>query len=204
MRMIRHFTIAAVLLPLTLRMALGQQPKSPPSAADSAAYATLLTRVLAGDTTADFTAFRLLAMKLAPSSSQGPTPGEQFARAIAAPDSMSARAHVDSVLAIYGGHIQAHIDAQHLYEKRGDSTRAALESAIVRAFIASIGANGGLTPETAMPVTNLAEEYAFLAAHGVRRETQALISCGDARCDALTGPDPESGASVTYYFRLLW
>jgi len=202
--MLRELTFFAALLPASMGSVAAQQQETVPTAADSAAYATLLSRVLAGDTTADFTTFRLLARKLAPSAGEGPTPAEQLARALAAPDSLSARAHVDSVFEVYGGHVQAHIDAAHLYQQRGDSTRARREGAIVRAFIASIGASGGLTLETAMPVTNLSEEYAFLAARGVRREKQALIFCGDGRCDALTGVDPQTGSLVTYYFRLLW
>ena len=204
MRMLRELTFVAALVSAAMGSVSAQQGETVPTAADSGAYATLLARVLAGDTTADFTTFRLLAAKLHPSPEHGPTPAEQLARALAAPDSLSARAHIDSVLQVYGGHIQAHIDAAHLYQQRGDSTRARREDAIVRAFIASIGANGGLTLETAMPVTNLAEEYAFLAARGVRRDKQELIFCGDGRCDALTGVDPQTGAPVTYYFRLLW
>ncbi len=202
--MLREVSLAAAILLLLPGMVPAQQPKTPPTAADSAAYDTLLARIVAGDTTADFTAFRFLAAKIGPSPRHAPTPGEQFARALSARDSLSARAHVDSVLKVYGFHIQAHLDAEHLYQKRGDSTRARLESAIVRAFVASIGSNGGLTPETAMPVTNIAEEYAFLAARGMHREMQALVSCGDSRCDALTAVNQESGARATYYFRLLW
>lgn len=204
MRMLRELTVVATLVLAARGSVSAQQGEAVPTAADSGTYAALLARVLEGDTTADFTTLRLLAAKLHPSLEHGPTPAEQFARALAAPDTLSARAHVDSVLQVYGGHIQAHIDAAHLYQQRGDSTRARRESAIVRAFIASIGANGGLTLETAMPVTSIAEEYAFLAARGVRRERQALIFCGDGQCDALTGVDPQTGARVTYYFRLLW
>jgi hypothetical protein len=202
--MLREVTLAAALGSLVHGLALAQQTKAPPTAADSAAYSALVARARAGDTTADFTALRMLYVKFAPDSPSGPTPAELFARARKASDSLVARAQVDSVLDTYYGHIQAHIDAERVFRERGDSTRARSEDAIVRAFLASIGANGGLTRDTAMPVTNLAEEYAFLASKGMRREGQALVTCGTGRCDALTGADSATGTRVTYYFRLSW
>jgi hypothetical protein len=163
-----------------------------------------VVRIKAGDTTADFTALRTLAAKMASAQGSGSSPEQHFALARDTPDSLVARAHVDSVTTLYFGHVRAHIDAQRVFEQRHDTTRARAEATIVRGFIASIGANGGLTAESAMPVVSIDEEYAYLAAQHVHRETQALTKCGEGKCDALTGTDERTGKSATYYFLLTW
>ena len=174
------------------------------SSKDSAQYQALIAQLRSGDTTADFTALRMLSSEMGRESTSGTSVEKHYALARDASDSVVARAHMDSILTLYYGHVRAHRDAEKVFEQRGDSTRARAEAAIVRGFIRSIGATGGLTPESAMPVVSIDEEYVFLTAHGVSRHTQALIKCGTYRCDALTGTDIKTGRDITYYFRPIW
>lgn len=171
---------------------------------DSARYEALRLRIAAADTTVNFTEFRFLAARMPSLVSVGSTPTEHFTLARQTPDSLVSRAHVDSVTWLYAGHVRAHMDAQRIFQERHDTTRSRAEAAIVRRFIASIGASDGLTAATAMPVVSIEEEYAYLFAHHVRRDVQALAKCGDGECDVLTGTDQATGKSVTYYFRLTW
>lgn len=182
----------------------GTQGARVASAADSARYIALVAQVKSGDTTADFTALRMLAVRMVSAESAGASAQQHFAEARSTPDSLVARSHVDSVLTLYFGHVRAHRDAEVLFRERGDSTRAHAEATIVRGFIRSIGAQKGLTAETAMPVISIDEEYVYLGAMGVRRDIQALVKCGESRCDALTGTDTRSGSHVTYYFHPIW
>jgi hypothetical protein len=182
-----------------------QTPPRALSPAESTLYGQLRDRVLAGDTTADFTTLRLL-YALIPDDGK-PSPSALFDRARNAPDSLTARAVLDSLLYAYAGHVRAHRDVGKLYAGRGDATRASREAAIVRAFVSSIATTDGKTPETAMLVTNIAEEYAVMESRGVKVTTQALLedrtSRGKESFDLLQGTDA-LGESVALYFRLNW
>ena len=115
---------------------------------------------------------------------------------------------MDTMLAAYVGHVRAHIDVEHLYREVKDTARADREAAMVRAFIASIGQTDGQTPESAMLVNSIDEEYAFLAARGVSRITQTLLAAptsrGSERFDLLGGVETATGRERKFYFRLNW
>lgn len=188
--------------------ALSAQKKVRPlSAAESAAYAQFRERVLDGDTTADYTKLRLLYARITDEGK--PSPSAAFERARAAGDSMSARAILDTLLFAYVGHVRAQRDVGRVYAARGDSTRARRQAAVVRAFVRSIASTDGLTPETGMLVTSIAEEYAVMEARGVTRDiAQAFItgertSRGNEAFDVLSGTD-STGKTVSLYFRLNW
>ena len=197
------FVVALAALPRGL---VAQKRAAPLSAAESTTYVQLRARVLEGDTAADYTTLRLLYARI-PDEGK-PSAGSAFQRARTATDSAVVRATLDTILFAYVGHVRAHRDVGKLYEMRGDSTGARREEAIVRAFVRSIANTDGLTPETAMLVTNIAEEYAVMEARGVtQRFSQALVkertSRGDEAFDVLTGPD-SSGKMIVLYFRLNW
>jgi len=196
----RLVVLAMLLIVATAKAQAGFAPQEQ----DSARYAELRSRIAAGDTTVDFTELRVIAARRPSPLGIGSSPAEHLALARDAPDSLVARAHVDSVIWLYFGHVRAHVDAKRIFEERHDTTRSLSEAAIVRGFIASIGANGGLTATTAMPVVSIDEEYAYLAAHHVHREMQALSKCGTGKCDVLTGVEESTGQIVTYYFLLTW
>ena len=193
-----------VLAILALGTSVEAQGGIPPQAQDSARYARLRSRIEAGDTTADFTELRVLAAKMPSPSALGSSVKDHFALARETPDSLVARAHVDSVTWLYFGHVRAHIDAQRIFAERHDTVRSGAEAAIVRELLASIGTSDGLTTSTAISVVSIDEEYAYMTAHHVKPEMQALLDCGNGKCDSLTGVDSATGKSVTYYFRLTW
>lgn len=199
-----RFLFLAVMLGLP-RALVAQKAPTPLTTAEWTTYSELRVRVLAGDTTADFTALRLLYARI--SDDDKPSPSAAFDRARAAPDSLRARAILDSLLFAYVGHVRAHRDVGRVYALRGDSARARRQEAIVRAFIRSIASTDGRTTETAMLVTNIAEEYAVMESLGTKVTMQAMLgdvtSRGRESFDLLQGTDT-SGKTVELYFRLNW
>lgn len=199
-----RFLILAAMLALP-RMLAAQKAPIPLTSAESTTYSHLRARVVAGDTTAEFTTLRLLYARL-PDGGK-PSPSAMFDRARAASDSLGARAILDSLLFAYIGHVRAHRDVGKVYALRGDSTRARRQDALVRAFVRSIASTDGRTTETAMLVTNIAEEYAVMESRGAKVTMQALLddstSRGKESFDFLRGTDA-SGKTVELYFRLNW
>lgn len=63
-RVLRQLIVVAALMLVVMGSAGAQRQKGMPTASDSANYDSLLTRIVAGDTTADFTTFRTLAAKI--------------------------------------------------------------------------------------------------------------------------------------------
>jgi hypothetical protein len=184
--------------------AYSQRPRL--SATERATYDSLRARVLAGDTTVDYGELRVLYARI-PDDGK-PSPGDAFERAKAANDSLVRRAILDTILTAYAGHVRAHRDVGRLFASFGDSTHASEEAAIVRAFVRSIASSDGTSPETAMLVWNIAEEYAVMESLGATKDySQALVqgktSKGDEAFDVLTAKT-DDGKSVTRYFRLGW
>src|SRR5687767_12156709 len=193
----RNMNLLLVVLVVALpRLALAQGQPGAATPADSARYRVIAAEVLRGDSTADITALRLLYAKIGPPE-RAPDPAQSFRSARTARDLASRRAILDTLLAAYAGHVRAHIDVERVHREARDTARADQEAAIVRAFIASIGQTDGQTPESAMLVTSIDEEYAFLAARGVRRTTQSLLhletSHGHERFDLLEGVETATG-----------
>jgi hypothetical protein len=199
--------LLVVLVATLPRLALAQGQPGAATPADSARYRVIAAEVLRGDTTADITALRLLYAKFGPSEG-APNPAQSFRSARATRSLASRRAILDTLLAAYAGHVRAHMDVERIPRETRDTVRADQEAAIVRAFIASIGQADGQTPESAMLVTSIDEEYAFLAARSVRRTAQSLVhaktSRGHERFDLLQGVETATGRARQFYFRLNW
>lgn len=64
----------------------------------------------------------------------------------------------------------------------------------------SVGETDGRTPETAMVVIDVAEEYACMRYHDLRPLKPVLSRCGESPCDAVTVRDARSGEELTLYF----
>lgn len=193
------------VLLLSVSVGAAAQP-APLTPAEYRTYVELRTRVVAGDTTLDYDALRRLYART-PDDGK-PSPADAFSRAKAATDSLARRAILDEMLTAYAGHVRAHRDVGRLFASLGDSTRAAREAAVVRAFVRSIASTDGSTPETAMLVWNIAEEYAVMESRGVTKGiaqglTEAQTSRGKEMFDVLSGTN-DAGERVILSFRLGW
>jgi hypothetical protein len=186
------------------RAALPEMPAGPPPRATQP-YDTLLARVKRGDASVDYLQFRLAfaesphyfpyelntttrkAMQTAQASGD-------FDRALAVADSLLAKSFVD---------IQAHMVAAAAHWAHGDRTRSAFHSDIARRLLESIkGYASGTSPESAILVINLDEEYMLLLTEGYRpMGVQGLVSCAGNPCDQLTGVNAD-GKKRSFYFNV--
>jgi len=95
--------------------------------------------------------------------------------------------------------IDAHLIAFICLVKTGEQDLAVKERDIGLALVRSIQTGDGRTPETAMPVITVAEEYAYLRANGLHSKGQTLIHDGGHSYDLLNTVD-RSGQPHPLYF----
>ncbi len=95
--------------------------------------------------------------------------------------------------------IDAHVICDLAYQRLGDSAKSKPHHEIVLGLLNSIHTGDGQTPETAMTVISVGEEYAVLRVFGLRRSKQSLIQANGHSYDKLdvTGPD---GQQLSVYF----
>ena len=173
-----------------------------PPMPDSTPYAALAAKLRSGDTLIDFTALR---MSYAGTSAYDPYNVDDDLRkamyeALDGGRNQEAARLADSSLRVNYLDVNAHVVAGAAAGAAGDSSRAQLHMAIARGLLGSIASTDGLTASTAMKVISVDEEYVVLRARGLRRESQALGTCGQAECDILVVTDPRTGQQQKLYF----
>jgi uncharacterized protein DUF4919 len=208
--------LAVIALALCLACAAGSRSAERPSAAaagvaatrlprPTGSYDSLLARLRAGDVGIDFLSLRLAYAETphyAPYDFDTESRRAMFAAATAG-NHQKALALADSILATNYVDIEAHLVSAESRQHLGDSAKAAYHGAIVRGLIESMSDYAsGQSPDSAIVVINIREEYALLAALGLERETQALTTCGGHPCDMLTAVDRRSGKTRTLYFNV--
>jgi hypothetical protein len=168
---------------------------------DSATYQRLAARLRAGDVAIPFDSLRFGFAATAsydPYGVDGDRRKAMFA-ALDRGDHRAARAMADSALADSYVDPFAHLVAGIAAGAVDDSAAAAFHGAVFRGLLDSIRERGGRTPDSAMVVISVDEEYALLEALGLRREMQGLGECGGRACDILDVVD-RSGGKRTLYF----
>lgn len=173
-----------------------------PIVGDSAAYRRLRDRLRGGDLSVPFDSLRLA---YAASDAYDPYGVDSDRRkamfeALDRGDHAAARAAADSTLAENYVDGYAHMAASVAARESGDSAAARFHRAVFRGLIESIGARGGRTPDSAMLVISVDEEYVFLQALGLRRGMQALTDCAGRACDALEVVDRRTGEKYHLFF----
>ena len=168
---------------------------------DSATYHRLVARLRAGDVTIPFDSLRF---GFAATRSYDPYGVDAERRtamfaALDRGDHLAARAMADSALATNYVDPFAHLVASVAAGGADDGTAAAYHRAVFRGLIDSILGRGGRTPDSAMVVISVDEEYALLQALGLRRESQGLGACAGRACDILEVVDRSGERSVLYF-----
>lgn len=176
-----------------------------PAAAQEGAddYPRLLARFQAGDSTVDVTALRMAYTRTDAYDPYGTDDvdqvramwghlnGGRHAEAAQAAEGLLARNWLD---------IRTHVAAMAAYAELGDDSASLLHRRAAERLVASIGGpEEGRTPETAMRVIEIGEEYGYLQLNGLRPVGQALADCGEARCDAVN-VQGRDGKRFTVYF----
>lgn len=172
------------------------------TAPDSLEYQRLVSALRSGERDIDFTRLR---MAYAASPAYDPYGGDpDLFRAMMA--AVQARRHsealvlADSVLARNYLDATAHLIAWMSARQSGNEERAPYHAWVARELVRSIASKDGRTPETAMVVIAIDEEYAYLRANGLEPVSQAMSVCGGNRCDVLRVRDGRSGEEFSLYF----
>lgn len=181
--------------------ALGDSTEAMPAAA-SFAYDALVSRLRAGDTLADYTALRMAYTKT-PLYKPYPVRWEGNHAMFAALEReryAEVRRLADSILITNYVDADAHLGAMAAAFNLGDSARGQFHGAVYRGLIRSIGARSGHTPDSAIIVIALPEEYALLRARGLERTTVAGFQCGRLMCEQMEVIHRTSRARSILYF----
>ncbi len=115
---------------------------------------------------------------------------EDFAAALAQANLILDQNYVD---------VDARFVSHMANSKLGNAEEAKKQYAIMIGILRSIHTGDGRTPETALTVIAVSEEYSYLRAIGLHRTHQALISVGGHSYDVLDVAD-RSGQDQKLYF----
>lgn len=194
---------------------LGEHGPAPPPPAESlalapaavpapgtSAYQHLVQRLRGGDTLVDYTALRMAYAKT-PQYEPYPVRWEANQAMFAALERRKfaeVRSIADSILSTNYVDPDAHLGAMAAAYSLGDSARGAFHAAVYRGLIASIGKRSGRTPDSAIIVLSIPEEYALLRALGLERTTVAGVQCGRSFCDQIEVTSRETGKRSVLYF----
>ena len=188
--------ICCLLLPLCAAA-------QPPAAKES--YETLLERVKKQDPAVDFTALRLAYTE---TKQYSPYAGDkenrkamfaalnakQYEAALAASEKMLAANYVD---------MNAHFGAFVSHRELGHSEKSDFHKYVFQNLMKSVSDSGdGKTMETAFVVISVDEEYVWFNFMGLRVALQALVEDKGHHYDKMTGKDPKTEETSTYYFNI--
>jgi hypothetical protein len=99
--------------------------------------------------------------------------------------------------------IEAHLVCRISYQKLNNPQKSAYHKFVEFGLIGSIMKSGdGLSPETAIVVITVHEEYIIMEILGLKREGQALLEVKGRHFDRLEVKDHKTGRSMALYFNV--
>lgn len=169
---------------------------------DSLEYQRLVTSLRSGERDIDFTRLR---MAYAASPTYDPYGGDSdlfraMMTAVQAGRYSEGLTLADSMLAENYLNPNAHLAAWISARQSGAEDRAPYHAWVARGLLQSIASKDGRSPETAMVVISIDEEYAYLRANGLEPLGQGTSICGGNACDILQVRDGQSGEEFSLYF----
>ena len=168
-------------------------------------YDSLVARLRSGDLGVDYLSLRLA---YAETPQYDPYDFRTESRtamrtAITAGDYGKALVVAESILATNYVDIEAHLASAESMRALGDPSKANYHGAIARGLVESIRTYAsGRTPDSAIVVISILEEYMLLASQGLERKMQALTTCGGHPCDLLESVERASGKTRRLYFNV--
>jgi hypothetical protein len=169
-------------------------------------YASLVERVQQGDKTVDFRALRL-AYADSPDYSKRPDTSSDkktMFTSFTAKDYGKAIKSAEIVLAANYVDMDAHFVEYVAHRELQHSDQAEFHKFVLDGLLRSITSSGdGKTPETALQVIEVHEEYVLLRFMGVGLpESQSLLHQGGHSYDQIKFKDPKSGKDSVLYFNV--
>lgn len=162
-------------------------------------YEALVQRVRAGDQSVDLNELRLAAGEAGIESDTDAR--DRLMTAAKNHDFKKMAAAADAVLksnyADLDGHYFAKIAAKELGKPELEEFHRWVEMGLLKSLRSS---GDGQSPETAMKVISVDEEYFILRIMGQMPGRQALSTCAGSPCDIMTTTDPESKQQHRWYF----
>jgi hypothetical protein len=154
------------------------------AAPDTTEYHQLVTRLQGGDTLVDYTALRMAYTRTAEYEPYPVRWDANHAMLEALEDRRFADAQATANMILTTNYVDAdaHLSAMAAAYSQGDSARGRFHGAVYRGLIASIHNRSGSTPDSAIVVLSIPEEYALLRALGLERTTVAGMQCGPNLC----------------------
>jgi hypothetical protein len=199
--MTRQQVLVLALLLEVPTSAWAQRPLA--SAPDSATYRALLSRLIAKDTTVDFTALRMAyaaSPQYAPYGSPADDHRDSLNAALRRQDYQRAIDEADSALGVDYLDVRTHVLRAYAAERRGDSLTARWDRVIATRLVNSVTGSGAGTRDSPYVVISVAEEYAVLGMNNYERGMQALSDCNGRPCDVLEATDRQTHEKHTLYF----
>jgi hypothetical protein len=175
------------------------------TAEGQAGYAQILARLKSGDTHIDYRELRLAYARTEEYSPYGALASrdlrsamyealrqEEYAEALEKAEQLLEILYVDG---------SAHVGAMVALTGLGNRERADFHRAVARGLLDSIcGDRDGRSIDDPCPVISTSEEYFYINSHGLSFEGQALLTCGEGRCDEMEVHDPETEESFSLFF----
>ncbi|MEI6157095.1 MAG: DUF4919 domain-containing protein [Atribacterota bacterium] len=171
-------------------------------------YTTLLERLIKGDTTIDFTRLRMLYAR---------TPGyNPYAKMVEIKEKekemyaayqkgkyQEAIASGQTILDLVYLRGMTHMILSLIYDKTNDKQKKDFHETVFFKLVDSVINSGdGKTPQTAMTVISIDEEYNVLDALGFDSEGQTLLDQDGNKYDLLKGKNSKTGESRDFYFNI--
>lgn len=109
----------------------------------------------------------------------------------------------NSILEINYLRSMTHYIFSEIYGKQGDTQKQKFYEDVFFNLVDSIIRSGdGKSPETAMTVIDIEEEYNVLDVLGFEKESQTLIEKDGKRFDLISAKNPETGETRDFYFNI--
>lgn len=194
----------SLFLTLCLACLTGIHAQKPDPAKDDA-FATMVTKLKAGDTSIDFKALRMSSVD-SKAEDAGQPDRDEYQKAVDAYNSKKYKAAISAgEKALQQGYlgIDAHMLIAVAYRESGNNEKFDFHKAVYLGLVNSILAGAdGKSAKTAYVVIDVAEEYALLRALGLNRGDQALRTEGGHKYDLLTVTDPKSNQTREVWFNI--
>jgi len=182
----------ATTLVLLSGLALGQNDASKK-------YNALADRLRSGDQTVNFTEFRAAAADAGIDSD--PEARSKLFDAAKNRDFPKMLDAANLVLKSNYADLDAHYFAKIAAKQVGKPELAEFHDWVEMGLLNALRSTGdGKTPETAMKVISVHEEYFILRMMRQQPSMQSLSTCKGNPCDIMKARDPETGAEQTWYF----
>ena len=204
---LRVFRFCSFLLIFSIAFAFFTAPGNPQDN-PSANYQTLLDRLKNGDVSVNFAELRVLSTQLPDYNpyrimNELRDQEDQMWEAYKSGKYEEALQIGNSILDMNYLRVMTHYIFSEVYGKLGDTQKQKFHEDVFFGLVDSIIKSGdGKSPETAMTVIDVREEYDVLDVLGFEQDSQSLVEKDGKRYDLIVAKNPETGETREFYFNV--